>query len=148
MDKNSKTVGIGIIGCGKRMADFLETLKYLDNNHQCEILAINDLNGDAIKKFKNSFGENVKVYASSDELVKDPNISWVFIGSYNKFHKEHIMCALKANKNVFCEKPLAINLEECIEIKKLLKSKKLHLVIGYVLRYSPHYLKIKELIDS
>jgi len=49
----------------------------------------------------------VRFYETAKELCSDPEISWVFIGSWNKFHKEQVIEAFKGNKHVFCEKPLA-----------------------------------------
>jgi len=70
------------------------------------------------------------------------------IGSWNCFHKDQAVAALKAGKNVFCEKPLATTLKDCVAIKKAVQAGTMKFLIGFTLRYSPHYLKIKEIINS
>lgn len=70
------------------------------------------------------------------------------IGSYNIFHAEQCVAAFAAGKHVFCEKPIAINFEQCRAIKEAYESSGCKLMIGFTLRYSPHYQKIKELVSS
>ncbi len=42
------------------------------------------------------------------------------IASINSLHLEHALKALKAKKHVFCEKPLAISVEECVKISTII----------------------------
>jgi len=72
----------------------------------------------------------------------------VLIGSENRFHEEHILAALQANKHVFTEKPVATTIESCESILSAFTQSDCLLSVGFTLRYSPHYRKIKQLIDA
>jgi predicted dehydrogenase len=56
--------------------------------------------------------------------------------------------AFEQGKNVFCEKPLATNFEDCLKILEACKKSGKKLITGFTLRYSWQYRKIKEIIDS
>jgi len=75
-------------------------------------------------------------------------IDWVLIGSKNCEHREHCLAAFKAGKHVFCEKPLAITVEECEEITNAHKASGKLFATGFVLRHAPLYIKMYELIQS
>lgn len=146
MKEETKKIGIGIIGCGSRIKDILN----LSNRffELCKIIAIYDINKSATEDYLRSFGNDIRVYNNYNDLLTDKSIEWIFIGSINYAHKDQLIASFNSGKHVFCEKPLAITIEECEEIKKVFDSKNLNFFIGYVLRHSPHYKKIKEIIDS
>jgi predicted dehydrogenase len=81
-------------------------------------------------------------------MLKDKNIDWIMVGSWNCFHSDHMIKALEAGKDVFCEKPLATTLEDCLQIKDAVEKSNNKFLIGFTLRYSPHYRKIKDLLDN
>lgn len=58
----------------------------------------------------------IKAYASREELLADPQIDLVTIATPNDVHKEIALAALKAGKNVICEKPVAMNSAELDEM--------------------------------
>jgi len=82
------------------------------------------------------------------ELLKVEGIDWIMIGSKNYQHYNHCIDSFKANKNVFCEKPLAISIEECENIRKVYKETKKLFATGFVLRHAPMYEKIKEIVSN
>jgi predicted dehydrogenase len=140
-------VGIGIIGCGKRIRGVVQQVLNAANE-EIEILALHDPAEDSIKATKEKFNNDAVVYDDYRALVKDPKIDWIFIGSWNCFHKEQTIAAFEAGKNVFCEKPLATNVNDCIAMFDAWKKSGKMFSIGFTLRYSPHYIKIKEIISS
>lgn len=92
--------------------------------------------------------QRAKVYRDYKALVLSPDIDWVMIASWNCFHCEQAVAALAAGKDVFCQKPLATNLEDCLAICRAWKKSGRLFSIGFTLRYSPHYRKIKALLDA
>ncbi len=70
------------------------------------------------------------------------------IGSWNARHREHAVAAFEAGKHVFCEKPLATTLEDAVAMRDAQERAGTLFSIGFTLRYSPHYQKIKEIVDS
>jgi len=63
-------------------------------------------------------------------------------------HEKMAVAAFNAGKHVFCEKPLALTPKGCLNVINAGKRAKKKLVIGFVLRYAPIYVKMKEMIDD
>lgn len=135
---------IGILGIGNRMSFIVKELLKL--NPSLEIKSIYDPNKKSIEKIKKELKINSFIAENYKKITQDKEIDWIFIGSINSAHKEQIISALKNNKNIFSEKPLAISIKELKKIKKEFKNKKF--IISYPLRHSSHYKKIKEIVDS
>ena len=100
---------------------------------------------------KNSFNNS----SSDDEsVIQNPDINTVVIATRHNNHASQVRKALVAGKNVFVEKPLAINLLEMDEIEKvyekinLNKGKSPILMIGFNRRFSPHIQRMKTLLQE
>ena len=77
---------------------------------------------DKARAFVNKFGDNIFCTNSLDELLQT-DIDAVYIASPNFLHYKHAKICLENNKNVICEKPLAVNPSEITELQALAKSK-------------------------
>jgi predicted dehydrogenase len=135
---------IGVIGCGSRL-QYLLTLLHQQGD-QVRVEALCDPNARAIAACRSAFNPQARVHDDHRALVADPAVDWVLVGSWNRFHREHAIAALKAGKHVFCEKPLATTLDDCLAMREALRASGRRFFIGFVLRYSPHYRRIKRLV--
>jgi predicted dehydrogenase len=72
----------------------------------------------------------------------------VVITSPDDLHHEHAIMALEAGKHVYCEKPLAITLEQCDAILEAWRKSGKHFMIGFNMRYMNMYRTMKEIIDA
>lgn len=104
---------LGVLGAGNfANAVLLPALKKVPDLDLVGIASASGLNAQsAVKKF--GFG-----YATSDEtqIIRDPEINTIAILTRHHLHAQQVLSSLKVGKNVFCEKPLAINKEELAEI--------------------------------
>jgi predicted dehydrogenase len=139
-------VGIGIIGCGERILNVAKEL--FAQSEELKLVAIYDPSEEAVQQGRAALGSEAKAYADYHGVVNDPKVDWVIIGSWNCFHAEQSIAALQAGKNVFCEKPLATTLEDCLAIREAVNKSGKQFAIGFTLRYSPHCRKLKEIIDA
>ena len=89
-----------------------------------------------------------KVYESYEGLIADPDIDAVYIPLPNNYHKEWCIKAAKAGKHVFCEKPVAMNADEVIEIKKAVEENNVLFAENYSFRYHPQSHELRRIIDS
>lgn len=144
MPQSTSRVGIGAIGFGVRLRQVVGML--LAQDPRIELHAICDPNPDAAKLAREQLGAEPKVVADYHDLVKDPDLDWVFVGSWNKDHATHAIAALDAGKNVFCEKPLATTLDDCLRVRDAIARSGRTFCFGLVMRYSPHYQKVHELL--
>jgi predicted dehydrogenase len=140
MTKKNK---IGLVGCGHRIVGLAGQIK-----DKVEIKTICEPDPKCVANFQQIIPGNYSVTADYDQLLAEDDIDWVMIGSPNNMHKEHIVKAFEAGKNVFSEKPLATTIEDCVAICNAHKQSGKMFATGFVLRFSPHYRKIKELIDD
>ena len=141
-------VHIGMIGCGGRLRAVVNNILCADHEKRLRVVAAYDPDPLALDACAAAFGSDCKKVLSEEELARDPAIDWVFIGSWNCHHARQAILALNAGKNVFCEKPLAITLEDCLAIQDAVQKSGKVFAFGLVLRYSPLYQKIMEVIQS
>jgi len=145
---SSEIVNIGLMGCGARLRLVVKGITDADHEHRIRIVSAYDPDPLSHAAFRGMFGEGCEERATEEALVNDPEIDWVFIGSWNCHHARQAIMALEAGKNVFCEKPLATTLEDCIAIRDAVWKSGRTFAFGLVLRYSPHYQRIMEVIRS
>ena len=134
---------VGIIGAGNfTKATLLPALK----KNQVAIQGIasaNGLSGTLMAKKYNAH------FSTSDyqELLADEKVNLVIITTRHSLHAGMVIKAIQAGKNVFVEKPLAVNEEELHVLQELLTTKPqaslLH--VGFNRRFSPHILQLKKL---
>lgn len=143
-EKNSK-VNVGIIGAGNfARATLLPALKGTKAN----LIGIASSTGKNSASMANKYGFK---YCCTDyqDILKDNKINTVFILTRHNEHAKICIEALKANKNVFIEKPLAITDVELKEIKKIKKEKpELKVMLGFNRRFSPLILKCYETLKN
>lgn len=75
----------------------------------------------------------------SDELLKDDNVNTVFVCTRHNLHAQYVIDAIGAGKNVFVEKPLAMNCEELEAVKEAytINMGNNRLMVGFNRRFSP-----------
>ena len=87
-------------------------------------------------------------YKTLDELVNDPSVEAVAIGSCFGDRGSVAIEALKHGKNVICDKPLCTSLEDLYEIERLAKERGLFVSCMYTMRFEKNMVAVRELIRS
>ncbi|GGE92679.1 Predicted dehydrogenase [Chishuiella changwenlii] len=92
---------------------------------------------------------SVKGYSTLEGfLIEDQETDVVVIATPNGLHREHAIRCLKAGKNVLIEKPIALTVEDTVEILRVAEEKKLRVFTSMQLRFSPVVQYVKNLIDN
>ena len=131
--------------------------------HLPNMQALNDLyhlravvnrTGPSAKSVGQQFGAE---YVSTDpaEVLADPEVDAVLIATRHHLHGSLALAALKAGKHVLVEKPLTLSLEELAELQTFYGndaaidgvSDKPILLTGYNRRFSPHVLRLQQLLE-
>jgi predicted dehydrogenase len=120
----------------------------IDATDRVEIAALCDPHHKSIRETRDAYNSDARIYEDYRDLVRDPAVDWVMIGSWNCFHAKHAIAAFEAGKHVFCEKPLALSAGDCLSMRDAWRASGKMFSIGFTLRYSPHYRRIKEIISS
>ncbi len=92
--------------------------------------------------------DDIQTFSDCDKMFAELELDAVSIALPTFLHCEYTLKAFEAGVHVLCEKPMALNLEQCTQmIDASEKSGKL-LQIGQCIRFWPEYMKAKQLIDS
>jgi predicted dehydrogenase len=139
-------VTLGVLGAGLfANATLLPVIKKIKD---VELIGIASSGGLHAQYSGKKFGF---AYATSsdDEIINDPAINTVAILTRHDTHAASVIRALQAGKNVFVEKPLAINSAQLSAIsKQLLKSKGCLLTVGFNRRFAPLTQKLSHFYKS
>lgn len=92
--------------------------------------------------------EGLHLYTSFEELMEKEEFDVLDICLPTYLHAAYAVRALRAGKNVLCEKPMALTVAEADEMLAAAEESGKHLMIGQCLRFSADYLALKALIDS
>jgi len=134
---------IGLIGVG---GFGLFLLKAYEEMKNIEVACICSRTKGKLEKIARDY-KIPKIFTDYKEMLKE-NLDIVIIATPPFLHYQMVLDALKANKNVLVEKPLALNLKQAYEIKKNLEKKKLKLGIDYVLRENPIVEILKKIMNE
>lgn len=144
----SSNVGIGVIGAGNFTK--LIVLPILKDSSS-KLVGISSSKGLSSSLAAKKFGFE---YSTTDykDLLKDEKINTIFITTRHNNHASLVIESLEAGKNVFVEKPLAVDIKQLAEVVKccnrLSSENRLpKLMVGFNRRFSPFvqdiYKKIK-----
>lgn len=136
--------GIGIIGCGKIAQ--IRHIPELLSNPDAQIVGCYDKNASRAAEVAQAI--DAKAYDSVDELLADVKIDAVVVCVANNAHCDVTVAALKAGKDVLCEKPMAVTLAECELMVNTAKAYGRKLMIAQNQRLADAHVKAKELIDA
>jgi predicted dehydrogenase len=119
----SKTVGVGIIGCGSVSGQYL---RMAGKFSILRILACSDIVPEAARAKAKEF--NIPRVCSPDELLADPQIDIVLNLTIPKAHAPLALATLDAGKHTYMEKPLGTSRAEAMSI--MAKAREKGLLVG------------------
>lgn len=79
-----------------------------------------------------------EAYDSVEALLNSSNIDAVYICTPVDLHRSHVEAAAAAGKHILCEKPMAMDIGDCVAMIQICKRYGVHLGVGYMMRYRPH----------
>ncbi len=89
-----------------------------------------------------------KWYTDPQELIDDPDVNAIYIATPPSSHATFAIMAMKAEKPVYVEKPLAASYEDCTRINRVSEATRVPCFVAYYRRYLPYFQKVKDIIDS
>ena len=136
-----KDISIGIIGHGF-MGHEHETM--LTDFEGIRVAGISDIDPAQLEDVK----EGLKRYASNDALINDPEVDVVLIAANNNQHHDLVIQAACAGKDIICEKPVAMNVEELDDMVKVVEECGVKFTVHHQRRYDPDFRTAKAVLDS
>ena len=141
-----KKLGIALVGLGYYSVDLL--MPALEQTKQVKLAGLVTGTPEKARKYGEKYHipkENIYNYQNFDEIARNKAIDVVYIVLPNSMHKEFVLRAAKAGKQVICEKPMALNAGECREMIAACKNAGVSLSIGYRLHYEPYTQRIMKM---
>jgi predicted dehydrogenase len=93
-------------------------------------------------------GHAATVYHDYDEFLKHPGLDVVDICSPHHAHAWQTVKAAEAGKHLMIEKPLAVNYQDLLEMKRAIDAADIKSTMYFELRYIPHYQFIRSTLDK
>jgi predicted dehydrogenase len=140
-------INIAMIGCGDRGKGVLSVIKKM--NDKFNIVAYCDVLDFRLTETKNYVPASAQGLNDYRKVLDNKQIDAVFIATPLSEHFKIAKDAILAGKHVYVEKTMTYNIEQALELRKLVKEyPKQVFQVGYQYRYSPLYFKVKEMIQS
>jgi polar amino acid transport system substrate-binding protein len=135
-----KQFNVGFIGAGSFAQSYL--IPYV-KSCGASLQTVVTSRGITAKNVADKFGFNA-ASSGAENILNDDAINTVFIATPHNSHAVYVLSALKAGKNVFVEKPLAMQPDELEEIKKIVETESGNLMVGFNRRFSPVAAELKK----
>ena len=127
---------VGLIGLGRLGQVYARDLS--SRIAETRLVAVADPNAELAKKTAAEF-DVARSYADARDLVADPDVEAIVIVSPTNTHKEIVIAAAGAGKPIFCEKPLAISLQDCLDLQAAVDQHGTFFQMGFMRRFDPGY---------
>ena len=136
----------GVIGLGHMAKNFINSIKELENTNLTGISSRSFLK---LLKFGYRFRIRPKyLYIKLEKMLLSENVDNIYIGTLNHTHYDLIHKCADAGKNILCEKPLAVNLKQALDIKKKLSGINVFFLEGIAYRSHPQTSDVIKLINN
>lgn len=135
-------VKIGLIGGGYWGKNLIREFNNTKTLH-----TICDINEEALKKYNELYPE-VQTTTNWDNVLNNEEITAVCIALPAEMHYSFAKKSLLANKDVYVEKPITLDVNEAEELVEIAKSKNKILMVGHLLHYHPAMVKVKSMIEE
>lgn len=136
---------VAVIGVGNIAQEHIRA--YLQNPH-VELYAFCDIREDHLKKMGEKWGVT-RLYTDKDEMLRAlPELDAVSVCTWNSQHAPCAIAALNAGKHVLCEKPMAANAAQAMEMREAAGKAGKLLMVGFVRRFGNDCAILKDFIRS
>ncbi len=137
------TVGVGLIGYGAIARGHAESIAATPG---LDMRAVADISAERLHLASRELG--VTTYSGAEELLRDPDIGLVVVGTPPSVHADPVVGALQAGKHVVCEKPFAITVDDVDRMIDAAAAHRRVLTVYQSRRWDPDYLAMRETIRS
>lgn len=140
-------ISVVAVGCGDRTATYCN--EGVHNLHAIKVVACVDPDPERLRYMQERFGVREEMcFKTQEEVLALGKIADAVInGTMDALHLETTVPFLRQGYHVLLEKPIVNNEEDLLYLKRVAEESHVKLMICHVLRYTPFYKKIKELID-
>lgn len=117
------------------------------NNPEVEIFALCDINEERVRNSAEKYSVS-NIFTDYNEMLKMQELDAISVCTWNSMHAPITIAALKAGKHVLCEKPMAMNAKQAMEMEKTASEENKLLMIGFVRRFGNDAAVLCDFIDA
>ena len=140
-----RKLGIGVAGVGEMGRRHAENLRR--NVPEARLIAVADVAQDRARQVAGDL-EIEHSYSSLEAMLENREVDAVVIATPDKFHAQAIELAARAGKDILCEKPLALNLQDAHAALASVAKSGQRLQVGFMRRYDPAYAAAMQRIEN
>jgi predicted dehydrogenase len=151
MRRRRNSVRVGVVGAGKRAASYFTHIP----DHLKPVVRLTALvDPSEVNRatFASLFGAGASVqhYLDTAEMLSETELDAVIVAPPNLHHAHDAELVLARGIPLLLEKPVAITVEECRRLWQASRaaSAAASIAVGFVLRYTPFYSKVKEIVAA
>jgi len=123
-----------------------QVTRVLQGSEKIEIVCGVDPAEPIAEKYTGDFG--LPVYSTYQQALDDPNVEAVILTIPHRLHESAVLEAAAARKQIFCEKPLALTVDNARRMIDACDAAGIVLGIGHERRFEPAWEEIKRMYDS
>ena len=147
--RKKEKLGVALVGLGYYSTDLLApALQQTKNCYLAGIVTGTPAKAAAWKEKYKIPDKNIYNYQNFDSIANNPDIDVVYVVLPPSMHKEYVVRAANAGKEVWCEKPMAMTPAECQEMIDACKKNKKSLAIGYRLHHEPNTQQYTRIVNE
>ena len=140
-----RQINIAVIGTGR--IGSVHTRNLVRSIHEANVVAICDIRLEVAQAVADELGIE-RVVKDYHELLEDKNIEAVLIATNTDTHAFIVNDVAKAGKQIFCEKPLALDLASTDDILDTIEKTKVKLQVGFNRRFDKSFKRVREIVTS
>jgi scyllo-inositol 2-dehydrogenase (NAD+) len=140
-----RRLNVGLIGLGRLGRVYARDLS--TRIAETRLVAVADLSGGLAAEVADEF-DVAAFYETPHDLIADASVDAVVVASPTHTHREVVVAALARGKPTFCEKPLALSLDECREVQAAVARHGGFFQMGFMRRFDPGYVAGKRQVDE
>jgi myo-inositol 2-dehydrogenase/D-chiro-inositol 1-dehydrogenase len=132
-------VKVAVLGMGRQGQIHSQNIAY--KIPEAELVCVSDI---SIERAEKVGIEGVEVYDDYKEILARDDIQAVVIATSTDTHEQIIKETARAGKDIFCEKPIALSLEDIDEVLGIVDECGVKFMVGFNRRFDPTFMKAKE----
>jgi myo-inositol 2-dehydrogenase/D-chiro-inositol 1-dehydrogenase len=141
----TRKVKIAVIGTGRMGSVHVRNI--VRQIPEAELVAVCDIRLDVAQAVADEFGIQ-RVVKDYHELLSDPDIEAILIATSTDTHAFIMKDVAASGKHIFCEKPLALELDKIDDALEEVKRTGVKLQVGFNRRFDKSYQRVREMVAS
>ncbi len=140
-----RKINIAVIGTGR--IGSVHTRNLIRSIPEANVIAACDIRLEVAQAVADELGID-RVVKDYHELLRDKDIEALLIATNTDTHAMIVNDAARAGKQVFCEKPLALNLADIDDVMRIVETSGIKLQVGYNRRFDKSFQRVRQIVTS